>query len=89
MVWTAGDAGEFGRAATLITFLQNELQPLPAYRDDQDAVLTSPTRADVLLTRFVRLPTPSARSAPPDTGLRFVSETLSVGEGPVAWVRAL
>ena len=89
VVRTAGDAGEFGRAATLITFLQNELQPLPAYRDDQDAVLTSPTRADVLLTRFVRLPTPSARSAPPDTGLRFVSETLSVGEGPVAWVRAL
>ncbi len=89
VVLTTGEAGEFGRAATLIAFLQNELRPLPAYRDDLDAVLTSPSRADVLLTRFVRLPTPSARSAPPDTGLRFVPETLSVGEGPMAWVRAV
>jgi tetratricopeptide (TPR) repeat protein len=88
-VRTEGEAGEFGRAATEIAFLQNELRPLLAYRDDQDAVLTSPSRAEVLLTRFVRLPPPSGQSAPPDTGLRFVPESLSVGEGPVAWVRAL
>ncbi len=88
-VRTAGETGEFNRAATQIAFLQTALQRLQAYRDDEDAVLTSPSRTDILLTRFLRLPTPSAQSAPPDTGLRFVPESLLVGEGPVAWVRAL
>jgi hypothetical protein len=88
-VRTAGETGEFDRAASEIAVLQNRLQILPAYRDDQDAVFTSPSRADVLLTRFVRLPTPPAQSAPPDTGVRFAAETLSVGQGPTAWVRSL
>ena len=88
-VRTAAEAGEFGRATTEIAFLQNELQVLPAYRDDQAAVFTSPSRTDVLLTRFVRLPSPPPASAPPDTGVRFVAETLSVGEGSMAWVQSL
>jgi tetratricopeptide (TPR) repeat protein len=87
-VLNAAEAGQFNRAATQIAFLQTGLQRLPAYRDDEDAVLTSPSRTDLLLTQFLRLPTPSAQSAPPDTSLTFVPETLSVGEGPVAWVRA-
>ncbi|MDH3456086.1 MAG: FG-GAP-like repeat-containing protein [Gemmatimonadota bacterium] len=86
-VRTAEEAEEFDRAATLIGFLHSVLQPLPAYRDDQEAVRTSPSRMDVLLTRFVRLPTPTALSAAPDTGLRFIPETLTVGRGPVSWVR--
>jgi hypothetical protein len=89
VVRSAGDAGNFAGAATQIAFLQTELQVVPAYRDDQDAVRTSPSRLEVLLTQFVRLPTPTARSAPPDTGLRFAPEVLSLGGGPVAWVRAL
>jgi len=88
-VRTAGEAGDLGRAATLIPFLQTVLQLQPAYRDDEEAVLTSPSRTELLLTRFVRLPAPSAESAPADTGLMFVAETLSVGEGPAAWVHAL
>lgn len=90
VVLSAGEAGAFARAATQIAFLQAELQPLPAYADDQDAVLASPSRVELLLTRFVRLPNPSAQSAPPDTGLQFLPETLSVAPaGPMAWVRAL
>lgn len=84
----AAEAAAFDRAATQIAFLQSELQPLPAYLDDQQATLTSPTRMDVLLTRFVRLPTPVARSAPADTGLTFAAETLAIGEGAQVWVRA-
>ncbi len=34
---TAGETGDFGRAATLIPFLQTVLQLQPAYRDDEDA----------------------------------------------------
>ncbi len=82
-------AGEFGRAATQIAFLQPALEPLRAYGDDRDAVRVSPTRMDLLLTSFVSLPSPSARSAPPDTGLTFEPESLAIGEGPVAWVRTV
>jgi FG-GAP-like repeat/Tetratricopeptide repeat len=88
-VRTEVEAGAFDRAATEIAFLETAMQPLAAYRDDQDAVLTSPSRVELLLTSFVRLPTPSARSAPPDTGLAFAPETLSMGATPVEWVRAL
>ncbi len=86
---TAAEAAEFDRAGTQIAFLQAAVQPLSAYRDDQAAVLTPPSSMDLLLTQFVRLPSPSARSAPPDTGLGFVPETLTVAPGPVAWVRAV
>ncbi|MDH3497101.1 MAG: FG-GAP-like repeat-containing protein [Gemmatimonadota bacterium] len=88
-VRTIAEAGEFGRAATQIAFLRPALEPLPAFGDDRDAVRVSPSRMDLLLTAFVSLPTPSARSAPPDTGLTFEPESLAIGEGSVAWVRAM
>ena len=88
-VRAAAESGAFDRAAAEIAFVQTALQPLPRYTDDQDAVRASPSRADVLLTSFVRLPTPPAQSAPADTALRFAPETLVVAEeGPVSWVRA-
>ncbi len=88
-VRTAAAAAEFDRAGTQVAFLQTALQALAAYRDDQAAVLIPPSGMDLLLTRFIRLPTPSAQSAPPDTGLRFVPDTLTVASVPVAWVRAV
>ncbi|MGH7699567.1 MAG: FG-GAP-like repeat-containing protein [Gemmatimonadales bacterium] len=88
-VRAAAGRGDFRGAATQLAFLQTELQSLPAYRDDADLVRTAPGGADVLLTRFLRLPAPTAQPALPDTGLEFVAETLAIGEGPLAWVRAL
>lgn len=89
-VRAATEDGAFGRAATQIAFLQTALQAAPAYLDDRDAVVISPGRGELLLTRFVRLPNAAARSAPPDTGLGFAAETLLVAEhGPVSWVRSL
>ena len=88
-VRVAAAAGGFDGAATQIAFVESALQPLPAYRDAAEAVQLSPTRLDLLLSRFLRLPTPSARSAPPDTGLAFAAESLALGEGPLAWVRAV
>lgn len=89
-VLAAGDSGEFDQAATQIAFLQTQLQPSPDYRDDRDAVVISATRLDLLLTRFVRLPSPSTQAAAPDTALRFAPETLAVAAGgPVSWVRGI
>lgn len=88
-VRSAARAGDFRRAATEIAFLQTELQPLSAYRDDEDALVTSPGRAELVFTRFLRLPTSVAAPAPPDTTLAFVPESLWVGGAPVSWVRAL
>ncbi|MBI4410355.1 MAG: VCBS repeat-containing protein [Gemmatimonadetes bacterium] len=86
-VRAAGEAGKFDVAATEIAFVQTELQSLPVYRRDQDALLISPDGVELLLQRFLLLPAPSARPAPPDTGLAFVAESLSVGERRWAWVR--
>ena len=83
------EAGAPDRAATQIAFVESTLQPLPAYQEAAESVLLSPTRVDLLITRFLRLPTPSARAAPPDTGLVFAPESLVLGEGPIAWVRAV
>ncbi|MGH7475848.1 MAG: CRTAC1 family protein, partial [Longimicrobiales bacterium] len=85
----AAAAAELSEAAAELAVLQAELQPLPAFRADRDALLIDPGGADLLLTQFVLLPAPTARPAPPDTGVRFVAEPLDVGDGPSAWVRAL
>lgn len=88
-VRTAADAGDFREAATQLAFVQSELQPSSGYQADEQAVLTSPSRLDLLLTAFVSLPTPTAQSAPADTGLTFEAESLTVAErGTVAWVQA-
>ena len=91
-VRTSAAAADFQRAATAIAFLQTALRPLPAYLDDEGAVVTSPGGTDLLLARFVRLQAPAPRAAPPDTGLRFEPESLTVGEGAsgtVAWLRTV
>ncbi len=89
-VRAAAATGDYGRAATQIAFLQTELQPLAAFRDDQEAVRLSPSRGEVLLTAFVRLPTPTTRASRPDTALTFVPETLLIaGAREAEWVHTL
>jgi Tfp pilus assembly protein PilF len=77
------------RTATAIARLETRLQPLGLYRDNRDALRIAAGGADVMLTSFVRLPVPPARSAAPDLDVAFVPESLSVGEGPWDWVRGL
>ncbi|HEX9109035.1 MAG TPA: CRTAC1 family protein, partial [Longimicrobiales bacterium] len=83
----AAAAGDLTRAATQIGFLETELQPLPTYAADASALVLSPGRSELLLTRFVRLQTPSARSDPPDTGLTFTPKRLAMAPGPWGWLR--
>jgi Tfp pilus assembly protein PilF len=88
-VRTDAEAGAFDRATTRLSYIEGALQSLPAYQADAAAVRTSPTRLDLLLSRFLRLPIPAAGSAPADTSLAFAAESLAIGEGPVGWVRAV
>ncbi len=85
----AAAAGDFVRAATQTALLETELEPLPAYQGDRAAVVISPGRSDVVLTRFVRLATPVPRASPPDTAIRFVAEPLAGPSGPHAWLQAV
>jgi Tfp pilus assembly protein PilF len=82
-------AGAFAQAALQMAFVESALQPLPTYQEADAAIRLSPTRLDLLFGRFILLPTPAARVAPPDTGLSFASERLELGEGPIAWVRTV
>ncbi|HEX9109111.1 MAG TPA: CRTAC1 family protein, partial [Longimicrobiales bacterium] len=49
------------------------------------AVLDS--KSNVLLTRFLRLPVPTARSAPADTALVFANRPIASANGPWAWLK--
>jgi len=88
-VWVEAESGAFDRAASQIGFVEAALQPLAAYQDAAAAVRSSPSRMDLLCDRFIRLPAPTARAAPPDTALGFAAESLTVGVKPIAWVRAV
>jgi tetratricopeptide (TPR) repeat protein len=81
--------GAFDRAADRITLLEAELQRYPVYRDDQAALQISPTRTELLLTRFLHLENPAAQQAPADTAITFSAEPLSTVPGEWAWVRSL
>jgi hypothetical protein len=80
-------AGDPTRAATQLSFLQTELEPLSAYQASRAAVVVSPTRTNVLLTRFLRLPVPSPQPAPADTNLAFQAKALTSPAGPWSWLR--
>ena len=83
------EAGNLQGAAAEIARLQTRLQERPAFLQDQSALIISPGRLELLLTRFVSIPNPSARAAPPDTALTLTAEPLSTGDSSPALVRAL
>jgi tetratricopeptide (TPR) repeat protein len=87
-VRAAGAARDFPTAVARLAALRGELQAVPAYRSDEDQLQISAGRSELLLARFARLPVPTARSAPADTGLRFEAEDLTFGGDRVAWVAA-
>lgn len=87
-VQPAAAAGDFTRAATQIDAVQTAVEPLPDFQANQAAVAVSASKSNVLLTRFLRLPVPSAQPAPPDTTLAFAAKWLTAPAGPWAWLRS-
>lgn len=74
-------------AGTELTVLAATLEPLPAYELQRQAVALSTQQPDLVLTRFVRLPTPSPRPPPPDLGLRY--DVRPIDTTPGAWLAAV
>ena len=72
--------------ATQIAFLTNELKRLPQYQLDRATVQPPVGQIGELVTRFLRMPTPSAQPAPPDSALQFAADSLSIPEGSWDWV---
>jgi Tfp pilus assembly protein PilF len=73
-------------ATTQIAFLTNELQRLPQYQLDRATVQPPVGQIGELVTRFLRMPTPRATPAPPDTALQFAADSLSIPDGSWDWV---
>jgi tetratricopeptide (TPR) repeat protein len=79
---TAADAGDFPRAGTLARLLRNVLVRMPAFRKDQAVVSVSAELIAEPLRQFLDLPAVTARAAPRDATLTYLSEPL--GEVSVA-----
>jgi Tfp pilus assembly protein PilF len=85
----AAESGSYRRAGAELSMVHMELQRLPEFLEDERALVLSPSRTDLLLTRFLALPTPSAEPDPPDTGLAFERQAFSIGRSSWASVRAV
>ncbi len=75
-------------AAVQASFLRNVLARVPAYRSALEQVKTPVTFVGDPLIRFVNLPTPESRPAPPDTSLSFTVSG-EPGQAPVTMAKTL
>ncbi len=84
-------AGANPRAAAVqVQFLRNVLLRVPSYRQSLDEVRTPPTIVAQPISRFLRLPVPSAEAAPSDTALHFESQSMSgVPATDITWTGAV
>lgn len=65
-------------AALRSIFLRNVLMRDPAFRQSLAVIRAQPGEEAQPFLTFVRLPAPRSRPAEPDTGMRFVPETLAI-----------
>jgi Flp pilus assembly protein TadD len=81
--------GNPNRAAQHVMMLKNVLGREAAYRQSRDAIHTPVGQEGEVIPHFLRLPSPQARPAAPDTALRFAVEQLAGGGGPWTWINAM
>jgi tetratricopeptide (TPR) repeat protein len=79
-------AGDFAGAGPEWAIVQSELQSLPDYLADQETLVVAPSWSGLLITRPIRLPSPSAEFAPADSGLAFELDSLAVGDSSLTWL---
>lgn len=88
-VQTVAAQGTPQRTAQQVIMLKNVLGREAAYRQGRDAIHTPIGQEGEVIPRFLRLPSPPARPAPPDTALRFAVEPLAADGAPWAWINAM
>jgi tetratricopeptide (TPR) repeat protein len=67
----AADTDNTRDAAIQLTFLQNELQKRSAFQHEKAAIQIPKSQIGFLVTRFLKLPQPTAYIAPADTNISF------------------
>lgn len=76
------------RAAAIQTqFLRNTLLRVPSYRHSLNEVKIAATTVGEPFLKFLKLPSPTAESAPPDRQLQFEQQQLTnVGARDISWI---
>ena len=83
-------AGDLRAAGTRTTILRNTLMRVAEYRQDRLAIKASPGEEAQPFTRFQRLASPAARTAPADTALAFdLKPVPAVGGSRWNWIGAI
>jgi cytochrome c-type biogenesis protein CcmH/NrfG len=81
--------GNPNRTAQHVMMLKNVLGGEVAYRRSRDAIHTPVGQEGEVIPHFLRLPSPQAKPAAPDTALRFTVEQLAASGGPWTWMNAV
>ena len=82
--------GNLRAAAVQVQFLRNVLLRVPAYRTDLDRIKTPATLVAEPFTRFLKLPSPTSKAAPPDLSVHFDDKPLSPpATSKVSWLGVL
>jgi tetratricopeptide (TPR) repeat protein len=87
-VQAAATAANLNRAAQHVMMLKNVLGREAAYRQSHAALHTPIGQEGEVIPRFLRLPSPQAHAAAPDTALTFAVDSLAAGGGPWTWINA-
>jgi hypothetical protein len=77
------------RTAQQVMLLKNVLGREAAYRQSRAAIQMPIGQEGEVMPRFLRLPSPHATPAAPDTTLTFAVEQISAGGGQWTWVNAV
>ncbi|MGH9769626.1 MAG: CRTAC1 family protein, partial [Blastocatellia bacterium] len=72
-------------AAPQVAFLRNVLARVPDYRQSLNAVKTPAEFVGEPFLKFIKLPSPNSRPAPPDEAINFNVEPINVGAGKWYW----
>jgi tetratricopeptide (TPR) repeat protein len=86
---TVASEANSNRTAQHVIMLKNVLVRDPAYRQSRAAIQAPFGQEGEVITRFLRLAPPHAKSAAPDEALTFAVEQFSAGEGQWMWINAL
>jgi Tfp pilus assembly protein PilF len=87
---TAASGPEPVAAATRSIFLRNVLMQVPEFRASLSEIKPQPGEEAVPFTKFLRLPSPVFKPAPPDTGMTFASQPIpGLPAGQWSWIGAI
>jgi tetratricopeptide (TPR) repeat protein len=90
LVQTAATGSDLRAAATRTTFLRNVLMRVPEYRQSLSMIKAPAGEEAQPFTHFLRLESPIFKPAPPDLGIRFLTQPVAdAGNRHWNWIGAI